>query len=129
MRWAHLRRRLLNLNPMLTPDPQALMGDGREVLLGSMYTIQAGDSLGSLAGACVGVCGLMYTCTLPHTHSLSHTHMRKHSASLCLSLSLSLLYSEELNEEKIDTFGRKSIPLRCALACVLRAPYTQTRLH
>jgi len=44
-------RRLLNLNPALTPDPTALMGDGNLVLLGSIYTIEPGDSLASIAGA------------------------------------------------------------------------------
>jgi len=43
-------RRLLNLNPMLTPDPKALMGDGQVVLTGSVYTILAGDSLSAIGG-------------------------------------------------------------------------------
>jgi hypothetical protein len=43
-------RRLLNLNPSLSPDPNALMGDGQIVTVGSLYTIVPGDSLFGLAG-------------------------------------------------------------------------------
>ena len=65
-------RRLLNLNPTLTPDPQALMDDGQVVQIGSVYSILPGDSLAAISGLYLFI-SRSHSCTLAHSFFLART--------------------------------------------------------